>query len=111
RGIGLVWRQTAPNSTNAETHVWAKKRGIGGYLRGERALTCARALGVNGPLLDVAVEHELPRVRPKRDRVDFLLALVFDPGLDHVFREDAAFEQERVVLFQGVQRLGQRAGH
>src|SRR5690349_11557173 len=61
--------------------------------------------------LNVRVEHELPRVGPEGDRVDLLLALVVDPGLDHIRGEDAAFEQERVVLLQRVQRLRQRAWH
>src|SRR5260221_695927 len=61
--------------------------------------------------LDVAVEHELPGVRPKRDRVDLFLALVLDPGVDDVLGENPAFEQERVVLLQGVERLRERARH
>src|SRR5258708_28396194 len=61
--------------------------------------------------LDVAVEHELPGVRPKRHGVDLLLALVFDPGVDDVLREDSAFQQERVVLLERVEGLCQRAWH
>src|ERR1700682_3770034 len=61
--------------------------------------------------LDVAVEHELPWVRSKRDLVDLFLALVFDPGVDDVLREYAAFEQERVVLLECVGCLAERAWH
>src|SRR5439155_18172143 len=80
------WARLAPNRAKLNQRRDSRlgqKAGNRGLPERRKALTCARALGVNGPLLDVAVEHELPRVRPKRDRVDFLLALVFDPGLDH----------------------------
>src|SRR5450759_4423089 len=64
------------------------------------------------PLIShVAVEHELPGVRPKRNLVDLFLALVLDPGVDHVLGEHAAFEQERVVALKSVERLRQRARH
>jgi len=53
--------------------------------------------------LDVAVEHELPRVGPQGDRIDLFLALVLDPGVDDVLGEDAAFEQERVVRLERIE--------
>src|SRR5262245_35761160 len=59
-------------------------------------------------LLDVEVEGELVGVRAEADRVDLLLALVPDPGADHVAREHVALQQECVVLLQGVQRLVER---
>src|SRR6266545_4455853 len=59
--------------------------------------------------LDVVVEVELPRVRAQADRVDLALALVADPGLDHVGGEDVALEHEGVVLLQRVERLVERA--
>src|SRR6266568_220799 len=60
--------------------------------------------------LGARVGVELPRVRAQADRVDLALALVADPGLDHVGGEDVALEHEGVVLLQRVERLVQRAG-
>jgi hypothetical protein len=52
----------------------------------------------NGPKsLDVVVEVKLVRVRAEGDGIDFALALVGDPLVDHVVGEDAAFDQELVV--------------
>src|SRR5260370_3843913 len=59
----------------------------------------------SGQKSHVVVEHELPWVRPQRHLVDLFLALVLDPGVDDVLREHAAFDEERVVLFERVQRL------
>src|SRR5919198_913289 len=39
------------------------------------------------------------------DGVDLLFALVVDPGLDQVLREDPALEQELVILLQSVDRI------
>lgn len=55
--------------------------------------------------LVVVVEVELVRVRAQPQRIDLVLHLVVDPPLDHVLREDAALEQELVVLLQGLERL------
>src|SRR5258708_30529574 len=67
--------------------------------------------GLVGLVLDVRVEHELPRVRPKGDLVDFLLPLVFDPGVDHILGEHATLDEDGVVLLQRVDRFGERARH
>ena len=49
-------------------------------------------------------------MRPQRDRVDLVLALVRDVHVDEVLGEDAALEQEVVVDLERVEHLGQRAG-
>src|SRR3954463_10287800 len=59
----------------------------------------------------VVVQRELVRVRAQPQRVDLVLTLERDPGLDHVRREHAALEQEVVVALQVVQDLAQRARH
>jgi hypothetical protein len=51
-------------------------------------------------LLDIEVEFELVGVRPHPHRVHFAQGFIFNPGLDHVFGEDIAFEQEFVVVFE-----------
>jgi hypothetical protein len=61
--------------------------------------------------LDVVVEHELPRVRPKPDGIDLGKALVADPRLDEVIGEHAAGLHEFVVLLERAERFVQRARH
>src|SRR5262245_44345421 len=63
----------------------------------------------SGPRSDVEVERELPRMRPQADRVDLVLALVVDPGLDEVTREHVALEQERMVVLEVVEDDVERA--
>ena len=53
-----------------------------------------------GFYLDVVVEDELPRVGTEAHRIDLLLALVGDPGLDQIVGEDPSRPQEIVVGFQ-----------
>ncbi len=83
--------------------------GLSGQSVSDAHIGTKRAPAKPGPLgqwvsqLDVAVEHELPGMWPERDRVDFLLALVADPGLDHVCGEHIAVEQELVVALERVQ--------
>src|SRR5437016_4077244 len=55
--------------------------------------------------LDVVVEHELPGMGPQPDRVDLVLPLIGDPGIDQVTGEDTAGPQELVVGLQCLQRL------
>jgi hypothetical protein len=50
--------------------------------------------------LDVVVEIKLPRVRPKPDRVDLVLALIGHPGLQEVVGEDPTGLQELVVCLK-----------
>src|SRR5262249_32021813 len=59
-------------------------------------------------VLDVVIERELIRMRTQPDGVDFLLALVPDPGADDVAGEDVALQQELMVLFEGIQRFVER---
>ena len=47
-------------------------------------------------------------MRPLRERKQFLLALVVDPGVDQVLGEDATLEQEVVVGLQLAQGLVER---
>src|SRR5258708_3753561 len=58
--------------------------------------------------LHVIVQTELIRMRPQRHRIDFVLLLVADPGIDYVFREHIPAEQELMVLGERLQRVGQR---
>jgi hypothetical protein len=48
------------------------------------------------------------RVRAEADRVDLVLALPIDPGVDEVLGEDVALEQEVVVGLERVEHLGER---
>src|SRR4029450_13120886 len=59
--------------------------------------------GMIAEKLDVEVQRELVRVRPQPDRVDLVLPLVLEPGLDEVGSEDVALQQEVVVLLQVVE--------
>src|SRR6266478_3360005 len=61
--------------------------------------------------LNIEVERELHGRRPQAHRVELLLHLGVDPGLDHVLREHVALEQVLVVPLQLAQGLLQRAGH
>src|SRR5450432_4761435 len=58
----------------------------------------------------VEVQRELVRVRAEADGVDLVLALVVEPGLDELRREDVALEQEGVILLERVQRRVEGAG-
>src|SRR3954469_2487115 len=58
--------------------------------------------------LHIIVQAELVRMRPQRHRIDFVLLLVADPGINYVFREYIAAEQEFMVLSQRVERLAKR---
>ena len=55
--------------------------------------------------LNIKVQGELIRMRPQADGVHFLLALVPDPGADHVAREHVALEQEFMIALQVVERF------
>src|ERR1700676_254975 len=70
--------------------------------------TLARASGWYFLCSDVVIQRKLIRVRAQADRIDFLFALVPDPGADDVLGEDVALEQELLVLLQARQRLLQR---
>src|SRR3954467_9172927 len=70
---------------------------------GDRSLRC-RAL-------DVVIHRELVRVRPQANRVNLVRALVVDPRLDDVRREDATLDQVGVVPLQLVEHCLERPGH
>src|SRR4026208_1783419 len=57
---------------------------------------------------DVVIELELMRVRPLLHRRDLIGALVVDPGLDQVGREDVADRQEVVVGLERVEDGAER---
>ena len=44
-------------------------------------------------------------VGPQPDLIDFFCPLVIDPDIDDILGENAALEQELVVLFQGIDGL------
>jgi hypothetical protein len=50
-------------------------------------------------------------VRPEAHRIDLVLALPGDPGLDELLREHVAAEEELVVRLERVERVGERARH
>jgi len=56
-------------------------------------------------LLRVKIQAELVGVRPEADGIDLVLALVGDPGVDHVGGEDIAFEEEVAIAFEGGKRF------
>src|SRR3954451_17756371 len=60
---------------------------------------------------DVVVHRELVRVRPQTDRVDLVLPLVLDPGLDQVGGEHPAVDQVLVVGLEVVEDGVQRGRH
>src|SRR5207248_77505 len=58
--------------------------------------------------LQVVIEEELVRDGPEVDRGELALALVGDPGLDHVGGEDISLEEPGVVVLEGSKHLTQR---
>src|SRR6516162_6444448 len=58
---------------------------------------------------NVEIQVELVWMRAEADGIDFLAALVVDPGADDVASEDLALHQELVVALQVVDRLLQAA--
>ena len=69
--------------------------------------TACRAPAKN---LDVVVELEFVGMRAHAHRINFILALVFDPEFDDFLAEDVAFQQELVVVLEGAERFLERAG-
>ena len=49
-------------------------------------------------------------MRPQPDRIGFVFAFVVDVSLDQFFREDVAFHQKAVVVFQKVSASSSDAG-
>src|SRR5207253_10969081 len=60
--------------------------------------------------LDIVIEVKLVRVRAEGDGIDLALALVADPLIEDVLREDATAEEEFVVGLEGVEHFGEAAG-
>src|SRR2546423_10002196 len=60
---------------------------------------------------DVEIQRKLPWMGAQANRVDLFLSLVSEPCFDHIGREDSAFEQKIVVLFQRIKRLIDRTRH
>src|SRR5487761_1480646 len=59
-------------------------------LWGSRGSVTKKPSNHKGFSLDVVVEHELPRVGTQPHRVDLVLSLVGDPGVDEIAGKDAA---------------------
>src|SRR6516165_3636958 len=57
--------------------------------------------------LNVEVQGELVRVRAQLNRFELFLVLIGYPGLDQVFGEYAALEQELVILLECMKNLFQ----
>src|SRR5262245_59166524 len=103
---GLAWAsgtaRTAPEEAllavshwlSARTHVSVARPAGAGKLQeplGGAAFIqkrCRRRLA--SITLGVEIEGELPRMGPQPDGVHLVLALVIDPGVDEVLREDVA---------------------
>src|SRR5262245_59830490 len=58
---------------------------------------------------DIEVQRELVRVRPHPNRIDLVVHLPVDPGVDDVAREDVALEQKSVVAPERHQCFLERA--
>src|SRR5882762_253947 len=56
-------------------------------------------------LSGVVIQEELVRMRAQSNGVHIFDSLHLEPGVDEILREDSAFEQERMVGLQGLQRL------
>src|SRR6516164_5623100 len=80
--------------------------------RRERETERVRALNPpsSGRGLNVIIKMELVRVRTQPDGIDLLVPLVAEPGFNNVLGEDIAAQQKRVIGFERIQRLLQRAG-
>ena len=79
--------------------------------RRRRAFETPSAATLDGPArLGIEIQRHLARMRALRD-VPALAALHLDPDRDRLLVEDAAFEQERVVLLERVHRARQRQRH
>src|SRR5438445_5080189 len=61
--------------------------------------------------LDIVVQEELIGVRANPHLIDLLLPLVSDPGLDHVFCEDVALQEEGMIFLKIPQRLLEASRH
>src|SRR5260370_41405 len=48
-------------------------------------------------VLDIVVQMELVRMRAHSHGIDFVLLLVSDPGINEIFFENSAFEEELVI--------------
>src|SRR4030095_2889591 len=63
----------------------------------------------SGPL-NVEIKMELKGVGPQRDGINFFFPLVAKPGFDDILGEYIAAEQKRMIGFECIERLLQRAG-
>src|SRR5258708_13063206 len=60
--------------------------------------------------LDIVIQVELVWMRAQPDRIDLFLALVVEPGLDHVAAQHIAAQQQSLIALERVKRLIQRPG-
>lgn len=49
--------------------------------------------------LHVVIQRKLIRMRTQAQRINLIFTFVINPGFDHVFGEDIAFEQKVMVVF------------
>ena len=69
------------------------------------------ACQAHSALLDIEIQGEFPGMRSEPDGIDLILALVLQPGLDHILGKHIAPEQKIMILLQGIERLVQRPRH
>ena len=70
-------------------------------------MTICFFVSLKTPSLHIEVKRKFVGMGTLVDGVNFVFALVFDPGFDHVVGKDIALEQEVVIRFQCVEGLGQ----
>ncbi len=86
------------------------------WIRSRRFSTVLNGDGEKSPttvgLLAVVVENEFVRMRAQADGANFFRSFVLDEGFEQIGGEDAAFQQEVVVGFQGIESFVELAnGH
>src|SRR5262249_20705231 len=62
----------------------------------------------NSEASDIEIQGKFIRMGSESEGIDFLLAFVPDPRLDHVVGEHLALQEKLVVVLEMVQRLFQR---
>src|SRR5215208_5785667 len=60
--------------------------------------------------LDVVIKMKFVRMRAQRDGIDLLVPLVAEPRFNDIPGEDIAAQQKRMIGFERVEGLLQRAG-
>src|SRR5262245_50216171 len=78
----------------------------------KRTSLSAGEMSANDPkqTLNVEIKMKLKGVGPQRDGINFFLPFVAKPGFDDILGEHIAAEQKRMIGFECIERLLQRAG-